>query len=111
MAVDRNRRFIAKVALVTGAGMGIGAALAQQLAVEGSAVVTVDIDRSAAESVTSEIIAKGQRAVAVAGSVIVASDARRATEVAVGEFGGVDYLVNNAGVLMYGEAPEFKEED
>jgi len=108
---DRNHRFGGKVAIVTGAGMGIGEAVAKRLASEGAAVVIVDFDEAAAQKVTDEINGQGQKAVAVIGSVSVAADARRATKVAEEQFGGVDYLVNNAGVVIYGEVPEFKEED
>jgi NAD(P)-dependent dehydrogenase (short-subunit alcohol dehydrogenase family) len=91
--------------------MGIGEAVARRLAAEGAAVVIFDFDEAAAEKITSEITGLGQQAIAVIGSVSVASDARRATQVAEEKFGGVDYLVNNAGVVIYGEVPEFKEED
>jgi NAD(P)-dependent dehydrogenase (short-subunit alcohol dehydrogenase family) len=91
--------------------MGIGEAVARRLAQEGASVVIFDFDEAAAKKVTADINELGQNAVAVIGSVSVASDAQQATDVAVKEFGGVDYLVNNAGVVIYGEVPEFREQD
>ena len=97
-----------KVSLVTGAGRGIGRAIALALAREGSAVVVNDLgcerdgsgrDPSVAESVAEEIRAAGGKAVASAHSVTERSEVEALFQAAVAAFGRVDALVNNAGVI------------
>jgi meso-butanediol dehydrogenase/(S,S)-butanediol dehydrogenase/diacetyl reductase len=104
-------RFTGKAGIVTGAGMGIGAAVATALAAEGAAVAVLDRDKAAAERVSAEINAAGGRAIAVTGSVADAADAERAVQAATQSFGGLDFLVNNAGVVIYGEVPDYREQD
>jgi len=104
-------RFVGKVAVVTGGGMGIGAAVAAALAREGAAVTVFDRDGDAAAALCATIEASAGRAVAVVGSVASASDAERAVAETVSAFGGLDLLVNNAGVVVYGEVPDFAEDD
>jgi glucose 1-dehydrogenase len=88
-----------RVAIVTGAGRGIGAALAKGLAAEGAAVV-VNYSRSGkeAEAVAREIAAAGGRAVAVQADVQDLSTHARLVRAAVDTLGGLDILINNAGV-------------
>jgi NAD(P)-dependent dehydrogenase (short-subunit alcohol dehydrogenase family) len=104
-------RFTGKAGIVTGAGMGIGAAVARALADEGAAVAVFDRNAAAAEQVSAQINEAGGRAIAVVGSVSDAADAQRAVETAVGAFGGLDVLVNNAGVVIYGGVPDYREQD
>jgi NAD(P)-dependent dehydrogenase (short-subunit alcohol dehydrogenase family) len=87
-----------KVALVTGAGTGIGAATAWLLAQRGAAVTVVGRRKEPLEEVASGIRAAGGRALAVTADVGVAGDVKAAVEQAVAEFGGLNLAVNNAGI-------------
>jgi NAD(P)-dependent dehydrogenase (short-subunit alcohol dehydrogenase family) len=97
-----------KVAIVTGAGGGLGRAHARLLGKEGAAVVVNDLGgtvdgqgagSSMADAVVEEIRAAGGDAVAHYGSVTVAEDAQGMVDTAVSEFGKLDILINNAGIL------------
>ena len=88
-----------KAVIVTGAGQGLGRAYALDAAAEGASVVVNDIDTAAAEKVVAEIAGDGGRAVPVAGSVADWDRAGDLVAVCLKEYGAVDGLVNNAGVL------------
>ena len=105
---DSVGRFDGKVAIVTGAGRGIGRSHALLLASEGAAVVVNDLggssggdgaDATPAQEVVDEITAKGGRAIANYDSVSSWDGAQRMVQQAVDELGGLDVLVNNAGIL------------
>lgn len=97
----------AKTAVVTGAAGGIGRAIALRLAAEGAGVVVNDLHQPAAEKVADEIRASGSRALAVAADVSDAGQVGRMVQAALGEFGQIDLLVNNAGGAARGRGGPF----
>lgn len=91
-----------KVALVTGASKGIGAAIAARFAAEGAAVaVNYSASKEAADRVVADILAQGGRAVAIQGDLSDADQVRSLVADTVKAFGTIDILVNNAGVYEF----------
>jgi NAD(P)-dependent dehydrogenase (short-subunit alcohol dehydrogenase family) len=93
-----SKRFVDRVALVTGAGRGMGEATARRLAAEGAAVAVVDRDAAAADSVAKSIVAAGGRAIAIVADVGKAGDVEAMVARTVKEFGALHHAVNNAGI-------------
>jgi len=102
MTTNTSKRLAGKVAVVTGASKGIGAAIARQLAAEGAAVVVnYASSRSGADKVVGEIAANGGKAVAVQADVAKKADIERLFAETKKAFGQLDILVNNAGVYEF----------
>ena len=95
-------RLDGKVALITGAGHGQGAAGARLFAFEGAAVAVADVNGENAEAVAGEIVAAGGRGIAVVADVSDPSAAEAMVARTVAELGGLNILYNNAGVMLPG---------
>jgi NAD(P)-dependent dehydrogenase (short-subunit alcohol dehydrogenase family) len=92
-------RLDAKVALITGAGGGIGGEASRLFAAEGAAVIGVDIDAEPTDRIAAEIRDAGGEATAVRADVSVAADVARMVDVAESTYGKLDILFNNAGIM------------
>ena len=100
-----------KVAVVTGAGRGIGRGIALALAGEGASVVVADIRYEDARGVAAEVRGLGRESLAVKVDVTKSSEVKRMVERALARFGGVDILVNNAGIIRVGNVVDISEKD
>ena len=101
-----------KVAIVTGASKGIGAAVARSLAAEGAAVVVnYASSKAGADAVVAQIEGAGGKAFAVQGDVSRSAEAKGIVEATIAKFGKLDILVNNSGVYGFSPIEAVTEED
>ena len=105
------QRFKDKAVIVTGGGKGIGRASAVAFADEGASVAIADIDAAAGEETKRIIEQAGGRAIVIAGDIADETYVRYAVRETVSQFGGVDVLHNNAGVIRYGTVVEQSVDD
>src|SRR5579862_866550 len=99
-----------KVAIVTGGGSGIGKATCHALAAEGARVVVADLYQERAETVAHDVAKSAGQALAIAGDVSNAAHVHRMFETVVKNWGGVDVMVNNAGVILQAQTVDMTTE-
>lgn len=104
-------RLARHIAVVTGGGAGIGAAIALRLAAEGARVVVNDLDLEAAETTAAAIEAAGGAALAVRGDVSAAEDVDRAYAACEETWGAATLAVNNAGIVHQARLADMRAED
>jgi len=105
-----SQRLLNRIALITGAGSGIGAAATRRLATEGAKVAVVDINGAAADAVANEIREAGGEAISLVADVTQGAQVEAAVEETLRRFGRLDVLLANAGgfpdLFPVGECPE-----
>ncbi len=109
--MTESMEFQGKVAIVTGAGRGMGRAVALRLATGGAAVAINDLRTEDAQRVVDELTAAGTEALAVGGDVTDNSDVRRIVSQTTDMFGAVHILINNAGVLRPTPVIDIEEDE
>jgi NAD(P)-dependent dehydrogenase (short-subunit alcohol dehydrogenase family) len=104
-------RLTSRIALITGAAQGIGAACARRFALEGASVMLVDIDEAAGSALARTLSDEGHRAAFVRADVSSKSEVDAAVAATVARFARIDILVNNAGITHAAEFLEVEEND
>jgi NAD(P)-dependent dehydrogenase (short-subunit alcohol dehydrogenase family) len=100
-----------RIAIVTGAGQGIGRAIALGMAREGASIFIADLNAANANTVKQEITARGGRAAALCTDISEEQSVRAMVDVALKEFHRIDILVNNAGIFPTSPVEEMQEEE
>src|SRR3989442_1274210 len=112
MNTNITKKLTGKVALVTGASRGIGAAIAKRLAADDAAVaLTYSSSPAKADEVVRSIEAGGGKALAIKADAADTEAVRLAVAKTIGTFGGIDILVNNAGTVIFAPIEQFSLED
>ena len=104
-------RLQSRVALITGAGQGIGAACAQRFAGEGASVMLVDLNAAQGEALAASLRDQGQQAAFVRADVSAKSEVDAAVAATIARFERIDILVNNAGITHAAEFLDLEEKD
>lgn len=100
-----------KVAIITGAGSGIGKGIAERFAKEGAKVIVAEFDEASGQATTAQIKQSGGVAEFVKVDVSKLADCQNMVKAAVEKFGRLDIIVNNAGIIKYGPVEQMPEAD
>ena len=103
--------FTEKVVIITGGASGIGRALGEELARRGASVVLADVNAELLEQTTGSITRAGHRAKPAVLDVTDPEAVKKLVDDTVAEYGRLDYIFNNAGVVVFGEARDFSYDD
>ena len=104
-------RFAGQTAIVTGAGRGMGRAVALALAAEGANVVVAEVDETPASVVVDEVLKAGGQGMSVKVDISSVTDVRKLFKATVDEYGGLDILINNAGIGIAKPLVDYSEAD